>query len=207
MVVLRHSAREITIINPVRLDAKGEQELESFGNVGHIFRLGGFPDDLPEIMETDVYYLKRYPGAHLWACSAYPLSQGLLDEDKPAPLPRMQVFTFRDTVRPETALLLQRQSGNILITSDVLQSQKYNRFINMPTRTAMKLGGFLESAIVVSPAWLKAMSPKRGALRDEFERLLKLNFTKLIGGSGNLVIAHAKEEVVMAVEIAFPMWD
>jgi hypothetical protein len=71
----------------------------------------------------------------------------------------------------------------------------------------MKLGGFLESSVVISPAWLKAVSPKRGALRDEFERLLKLDFSKLIGGSGNLVTVEAKEATVIAVEIAFPMWD
>jgi hypothetical protein len=114
---------------------------------------------------------------------------------------------FQDTKSPEAAILLKRDGGNLLITSESLQCQWDNPFINTPTRIVMNFSGFMEFPIVISPKWLQNMTPKQGSLRDDFERLLKLNFDKIIGASGNLVYKGAKEGVVLAVDSAFPVWN
>ena len=67
----------------------------------------------------------------------------------------------------------------------------------------MQIRGMMDSGIVVSPKWVKVKD--KVSLRQDFERLLKLDFAKLIGAQGALVPRRAKEEVVLDVERAFPV--
>jgi hypothetical protein len=46
---------------------------------------------------------------------------------------------------------------------------------------------------------------KRAALRWDFEMLLRLDFDRLVGASGLLLLHEAKEQAVMAVEQTFPL--
>ena len=205
MVVLRHN-RVLTLINAIRLTEDDERRLRKLGTVRHIIRLNP-----PHGAYDDEYYIDAFQ-AQLWSpgLSAYhpdlsPIHR-VLEEDAILPIPKATLFMFRCTKSPEAAVLLTRDSGNILITSECLQCQVDNPFINMPTRTMLHLGGFMDFPIVTSPKWLKDMSPKKGSVRDDFERLLKLDFDQHIGARGTMVSRGAKERVVLAVECAFPVW-
>ena len=52
--------------------------------------------------------------------------------------------------------------------------------------------------------WLKMMTPEGGSLKPDFERLLTLDFDRLLSAHGSLLGAGAKESVAMAVRKAFP---
>jgi hypothetical protein len=57
---------------------------------------------------------------------------------------------------------------------------------------------------VVGPIWLKRMTPEGGSLKGEFERLLTLDFDRLLSAHGSLLASGAKESVAAAVRKAFP---
>jgi hypothetical protein len=181
-------------------------------------------------MAHDKYYLQKFPQVRRWAPAlASPQSpphdddlpvHRLLTEDDDAILPACHVFLFHETSTPECALLLlQDYVGNLLVTSDALQSQRDNPYINMPVRAKLAAQGMMQSNVVLSPQWLRKVSPlshhhsynsynnnNSKALRSDFERLLRLDFERLIASSGVMVHQGAKEQTVMAVERAFPTW-
>lgn len=163
--------------------------------------------------EEDDYYLTNFPGVERWAPGEFLNSLDLpihekMKEHGATPFPLCKVFIFKETAQPEAALLLYREGrhGNLLITSDSLQHQLDNEFVNMPVVVKMKLAGLLESDIVVSQQWLKVMMPptsnakapprhykdartnrprmrrmsslsgKQRAVRGDFMRLLGLDF-------------------------------
>jgi hypothetical protein len=160
----------------------------------------------------DEYYIKTFnaqlwtPGLSVYHPDLAPKPR-VIDESTILPIPNAELFMFQDTKSPEAAILLKRDGGNLLIVSESLQCQWDNPFINMPTRLVMNFSGFMEFPIVISPRWLKNMTPKQGCLKEDFERLLRLDFDKIIGASGNLVYKGAKEGVVLAVDSAFPVWS
>jgi hypothetical protein len=231
MIVIEHKG-ELSVINPLKLTSEGQRKLSKLGQVKHIIRLG------PSMHASweDKYYLDLYPFSVRWAPGellptyppgtspkempnkqSLPIDQHLTDRGS-ASFPNCLVFCFKHTAQAEAALLLEREShGNLLITSDCLQSQKDNEYINMPVVAKQKLDGLLESDIVVSPPWLKLMGPPPTAgikeqkmykkdLRSDFTRLLGLRFARLLSTSGNVVKYGAKEGAVLAVEFAFPLW-
>lgn len=205
MIVLRNN-RVLTLINAVRLNDEGERLLRNLGTVRHIIRLGPLHGAY-----DDEYYIEAFkaqlwsPGLSVYHPDLSPIHR-VLEEETILPIPRAQLFMFRCTKTPEAAVLLKRDQGNLLVTSEALQCQVDNPFLNMPTRAVIYLGGFLEHPIVVSPKWLKDMTCKHFSTRDDFERLLKLDFQRHIGARGALVSHEAKERVVRAVENALPVW-
>lgn len=160
-----------------------------------------------------------------------------LKESGATPFPLCKVFIFKETTVPEAALLLYREGkhGNCLITGDCLQHQLDNDFVNMPVVAKMKLAGLLESDVVVSQQWLKfnmpstscfkasghkerrtnrprirrmsSLSGNQKAIRNDFMRLLGMDFHRLLSTSGNVVKYGAKKGSVLAVEYAFPLWE
>jgi|TARA_B110000438_G_scaffold300029_1_gene351487 hypothetical protein len=59
MAIVRNGS-ELSLINPVRMNEKGEKQLEALGKVANIIRLGPFHG------MDDSYYVEKY-GAHMWA--------------------------------------------------------------------------------------------------------------------------------------------
>lgn len=205
MIVLRHN-RVLTLINAVRLTQDGERQLRKLGTVRHIIRLGPSHGAYDDEYYIDAFQAQLWsPGLSVYHPDLSPIHR-VLEEDTILPIPGAELFMFRCTKSPDGAILLKRQEGNLLITSEALQCQVDNPFLNMPTRTMMQLGGFLEYPVVVSPKWQRAMTSKKFSTRDDFERLLKLDFSQHVGASGSLVSKGAKERVVIAVESAFPVW-
>ena len=199
MVILRQGA-ELTVIDSVRLDAATEAELDALGRVGHVVRLGNFHG------VDDRYYVERY-GAEFW-CQAdsanhpEPKPSQILTEQTTLPVDDAELFLFRETRFPESAILLRRHGG-LLITCDSVQHWKDRRHCNLAARLMMPLLGF-KMTTIVGPPWRKRMTRKGGSLKPDFDRLLALEFDHHIGAHGTLCRGGAHDQVRAAVAAAFP---
>lgn len=198
MAIVRH-AGELTLINPIRLSAAGEEQLKALGDVKRIMRLG------PMHGLDDPYYVNEL-GAQLWCQTGgttYPEPD--IDVEMVAstalPFPDAQLFCFGSTNQPESALLIQRASG-ILLTCDAIQHYgDYGRTSLIP-RLLMPFIGFPKTTLL-GPIWLKLMTPDGASLRGEFERLLTLEFDGLLSAHGSLLREGAHVAVEQAVARAF----
>ena len=117
MAVVRHQG-ELSLVNPIRLDEAGEQQLRSLGEVARILRTG------PLHGLDDPYYVDHF-GAELWTpgpSETYPEPKAdhTLSEGGPLPFPGARAFAFRGTKQAECALLLERDPG-VLLTCDAVQ--------------------------------------------------------------------------------------
>lgn len=191
---------ELSLVNPIRLDDATERELLALGEVKRILRLG------PMHGLDDPYYVERF-GAELWAqaeSESYPepkIAQKLA-ADRPLPFPDAELFEFAGTKQPESALLIRRDPG-ILLTCDSIQHYGDYRHNTLLARLVMPRIGFPKTT-VVGPIWLKLMTPEGGSLKPEFERLLGLDFDRLLSAHGSLLERGAKDSVAAAIRRAFP---
>jgi hypothetical protein len=199
MAIVRHQG-ELSLVNPIRLDEEGERRLLALGDIERILRLG------PMHGLDDPYYVERF-GAELWAqgeSQTYPEPKidRKLAPDLPLPFPDAELFAFEGTRQPESALLIRRDPG-ILLTCDSIQHYGDYRHNSLLARIVMPFIGFPKTT-VVGPIWLKMMTPEGGSLKQEFERLLTLDFDRLLSAHGSLLTSGAKDSVAAAVRKAFP---
>jgi hypothetical protein len=199
MAIIRHQG-ELSLVNPIRLDEEGERQLLALGDIKRILRLG------PMHGLDDPYYVERFR-AEFWAqgkSEIYPEPkiEQKLAADRPLPFPDAELFAFEGTKQPESALLIRRDPG-ILLTCDAIQHYGDYRHNTVLARLVMPLIGFPKTT-VVGPIWLKMMTPEGGSLKRDFERLLTLDFDRLLSAHGSLLTAGAKDSVSMAVRKAFP---
>jgi hypothetical protein len=199
MAIVRHQG-ELSLVNPIRLDEEGERNLLALGDIKRILRLG------PMHGLDDPYYVERF-GAEFWAqgeSKTYPEPkiEQQLAADRPLPFPDAGLFAFEGAKQPESALLIRRDPG-ILLTCDAIQHYGDYRHNTLLARLVMPFIGFPKTTIV-GPIWLKIMTPAGGSLKSEFERLLTLDFDRLLSAHGSLLTSGAKDSVAMAVRKAFP---
>jgi hypothetical protein len=199
MAIVRHQG-ELSLVNPIRLDEEGERNLLALGDIKRILRLG------PMHGLDDPYYVERF-GAEFWAqgeSKTYPEPkiEQKLAADRPLPFPDAGLFAFEGAKQPESALLIRRDPG-ILLTCDAIQHYGDYRHNTLLARLVMPFIGFPKTTIV-GPIWLKIMTPAGGSLKSEFERLLTLDFDRLLSAHGSLLTSGAKGSVAMAVRKAFP---
>ncbi len=199
MAIVRHQG-ELDLVDPIRLDAEGERQLRALGEVKRILRLG------PLHGVDDPYYVDRF-GAELWApgpseTHPEPKIAQKLDPDGALPFPDAEVFAFQGTRQPECALLIRRDRG-VLLTCDSIQHYGDYRHNTLIPRLVMPFIGFPRTT-VVGPIWLKIMTPEGGSLKSEFERLLTLDFDRLLSAHGSLLESGARDAVARAVRKAFP---
>ncbi|MBW2420473.1 MAG: hypothetical protein JRH19_18170 [Deltaproteobacteria bacterium] len=191
---------ELSLVNPIRLDEAGERALLALGEVKRILRLGPFHG------LDDPYYVERF-GAELWAqgrSETYPEPKidQTLAADRPLPFPDAVLFAFEGTKQPESALLIRRDPA-ILLTCDAIQHYGDYRHNTLLARLVLPLIGFPKTTLV-GPIWLKFMTPEGGSLKSEFERLLSLDFDRLLAAHGSLLDGGARDAVAAAVRKAFP---
>lgn len=194
MAIVRHGG-ELTLINPIRLDDRGESELRALGEVKHLIRLGAFHG------QDDPYYTDRWE-ATFWCQeggNAYPapLPDRVLDESSGLPFPDGELFCFRQTKQPEAAIVVKRGEG-LLLTCDSVQHYGDYSHINLPARVVMRLLGFRRTTLI-GPIWLKLMTPENGALAEDFRRLLELEFDALLSAHGTFLPKGAHRAVANAV--------
>jgi len=193
MIVVRDGT-DLTLVNSVRLSEDGEAALEKLGTVEHIVRIGIHGMD-------DPYNLERF-GATYWA------TEGLIDESGAAhqkladvPISDGQLFSFRDTVKPEAALLIERDGG-VLVTCDSVQNWMNQEGCSFLARGLTRAMGFMHP-MNIGPPWRKLMTAKGGSLRGDFDRMLALPFEHAIGGHGDPAKGDAKAGLEATVSRVF----
>ena len=194
MIILRHKDM-LTLINSVRPDEAGDRSLEALGKIAHIMTIGFHQMD-------DAYYLNKY-GATQWlvpGADANPEARQTcqLTENAELPVPDMRVFLFKETIKGEAALLLERDGG-LLITCDSVQHWMPSELMSPLAKLVTRMIGFQKPA-QIGPPWRKTQTPPGGSLRGDFERLLELPFERLIGGHGGLLESAAHDALAMSVE-------
>jgi hypothetical protein len=198
MVIVRH-AGELTLVDPIRLNAEEEGRLRALGDVKRILRLG------PLHGLDDAYYVDTFQ-AELWAQAASetypePPLDHIVSAGAELPFPDGELFCFEGLNRPESALLIRRGTG-LLVTCDSIQNYGDYRHNNLLARIAMPFMGFPKTTLV-GPIWLKLMTPEGESLESEFRRLLELPFDQLLSAHGSLLRSGAHAAVAAATDRAF----
>ncbi|MEQ8860827.1 MAG: hypothetical protein RIC56_19455 [Pseudomonadales bacterium] len=201
MAIVR-DGRELTLVNPVRMDDAGLQELERLGAVRNVLRLG------PMHGQDDPFYVDRYRAA-FWAfpdgkVHPRPAIDHVLGDDGTLPFGRATLFVFHHLTQTEGAILLERDAG-VLLTCDAIQSYAtppHKPHTNRLARLLMPFIGFPDETLI-GPMWLKLLAADRDKVRREFERLLELDFDQLLSAHGTFLSAGAHEAVARAVARRF----
>ena len=196
MTVVR-SGDELTLINSVRLDEQGLQQLDALGQVKHVVRLAGFHG------MDDPFYKDHY-GATIWSVDA-PYAIGTSTNPTPEeiyfqqdqtlttstelPIADAQIVAI-NSAKPKEALLLLRREGGILIAGDCLQNwAKPDKNFSFLAKIFMRKGGFIKPC-AVGPAWLKFTKAEAA----EIKGILGLEFEHVLPAHGTPVIGDAKEK-------------
>ena len=197
MVVLRHGD-ELTLINSVRLDSEGLKALEALGTVTHVMKIGIHGMD-------DAFYIDRYAAQHWESCrqpgNDVPATTKVLNETTELPFPDAQVFEFKETIRPETAILVEREGG-LMITCDSVQHWEPKPYASTLAKVVTKVMGFQKPA-QIGPPWRKIQTKEGGSLRPDFERMAALPFERLIGGHGGLLDGAASSTLQDSIKREF----
>lgn len=199
MAIIRHG-KELTLVDPIRLDAAGEAQLHELGEIRRIVRLGCFHG------LDDPYYVDTFK-AELWSQlggTTYltPPIDHELNESAALPFPDAELFCFEKTKQPE-AMLLLKKNGGMLLACDGIQHYGDYRHNNLPLRLLMPLIGFPKTTII-GPIWLKVMTPEGGSLEGDFQRLLSWKFDALLSAHGSYLPTGAHAAVEAAVRKTFP---
>ncbi len=194
MVICRDGDR-LTLLNPIRLSAAGEAELEKLGRVTDVVRLGFFHG------LDDAYCVHRF-GARFWCQPgsnhyAEPSPDAVLNEEAALPIRAARVITFRATRAPEAVVCIERDGG-LLVTCDSLQHYAGPSRATLVARLVMRWFGYTQ-ATQVSPLWLKYMRSAGGDLQADFDRILECEFERLISAHGALLDRQAHAAAAQAV--------
>jgi hypothetical protein len=175
MTVLR-AGDELTLVNTVRLDDRGLDQLEKLGRVSHLVRLGSFHG------MDDAFYRERY-GARHWALPGMPPEgiepDELLTPGGREPFADLETFSFRTSKQPE-GLLRHERDGGILISCDSLQNwTEIDPFFDEASAVRMQAMGFIKAANI-GPGWRGSAEPSA----SDFARVKELAFRHLLPGHG-----------------------
>ena len=197
MLILKNEL-ELVLVNPVRANEHVLKKIEKLGDVKRIFRLGDFHG------LDDAFYLDRYK-CEFWAQLGQetyktPEPTNLISSDADCPLPNAVFYQFETALYPEAALLLK--DHKLLITTDSVQYHEDWSYFSWFTKFAFKMLGF-KIGINIGPPWLKRVTPKGESLKEDFEKLLGMEFSSLIAAHGKLLKSGAKEMLKSEVKETF----
>jgi len=186
----------LTLVNTVRLSDDGLEALEILGNVKNIVRIGASHG------RDDAFYSERYQ-LPVWAAPGTnhlrPIKSEIpLTEDGDGPITEASVLLFQTTSEPEAVICLQR-SGGVLISCDSLQNMiGPDEYIDDPSAKLLEDRGFFRPCNI-GPAWRARLQPKK----DDFERILALEFKHLLPSHGEPQLNNAHDMVSQTVADAF----
>ena len=195
------SAKQLTLINPVRLNNEEEKKLLALGDITVVMRLGDFHG------LDDQYYVDKF-NAQFWCQqgqSTYktPVADTIISEGTQPNIPNSQFFIFSSAIYPEAALLLK--DCGLLITTDSIQYLSDWSYTTAFTKLMLKLMGFKLGLIIGKP-WIKRVTPKGGSLLNDFEALLKLDFKHIVAAHGTPLKNSAKEQLQHTVGKTFKQY-
>lgn len=186
MVVVR-DGQDLIIINAVRLNDENLQYLNQLGVVKHVIRLGDFHG------LDDQYYLDTF-SANFWSQEqhqTYPelVPNKIIDTDVMPPIKNSQFFIFKSAKFPESVLLLKEYK--LLITTDSIQYWNHWGHTSFLSKIILFVMGFRLGFFIGKP-WLKRVSSHQNSLKDDFQKLLALDFTSLVAAHGDVLKDEAK---------------
>lgn len=182
MTVVRE-AGTLTLLNTVRLIEAALATLDGLGTVRHIVKLGSFHG------RDDAFYVRRYPGAAMWAPPSMPHERGVTTDrqlgDDAVPISDASVFVFRTSSTPEALVLLARHGG-ILVACDSFQNTEVpDQFHSADTgRRVPNLIG----RGIIGPGWRRSAKPDA----SDFRRLADLEFRHLLPAHGTPLLDDAR---------------
>ncbi|MGO1120868.1 hypothetical protein ACTL6U_19360 [Rhodovibrionaceae bacterium A322] len=194
MVILQEEDG-LVLVNPIRLTAEGEAQLEKLGKVRHLVRLGAFHG------LDDAYLVERY-GADFW-CQEHsdyykaPQVSRVITSDGACPVSDGRFLLFEKTRKPECLLLLAREGG-LLLACDSLQNYASFDNVSFLARIVMKLAGFTKG-VVIGSFWKKAMTPKDDDLKADYDRILSVDFENFLSAHGHPLLGGAKAAITRKV--------
>lgn len=197
MAIVKNSS-SLTLINSLRLNATGLQQLDTLGKVDNVVRLAAFHG------MDDPFYKERY-GAKVWSVDA-PYTSGFLSAPKPEqiyfepdfrmqagssdllPIHNSQYIEF-GTSTPREGLLLLEREGGIVISGDSFQNVQANDPL------ANQLGQWMpwllgwQKPYNIGPGWYRDAKPNP----NEIAAVLDRGFEHLIPAHGEPVIGNATQ--------------
>lgn len=200
MAIIRHQGA-LTLVNPIRLSEAELGRLDALGKVEHVMRTSPFHG------QDDPFYMDRY-SARFWAqpggtTYTEPPIDEVLGEGATLPFPGAELFCFRGTEQPESALFLTAGKG-LYLSADAVQHYGDYSNCNFLARLLLPRIGFPKTTLV-GPFWMKLMTPSGGSLRAEFDRLLEYRFDAMLSTHGTLLRINAHNAVKDAVARAYPV--
>lgn len=175
------------LLNPVRLSEAAEAELLAKAPFKHAVRLGTYHG------QDDRYYVERH-GAEFWGVPgkqfySEPKFDREITEEGDFPMAGAQVVIFKNATHGECVVCLPQH--RLLVTCDSVQHYENDRLISALGKIVMRPMGFFKPC-VIGPIWLKTVTPPGGSLREDFERVLELDFDNLIAGHGTPKMGGAR---------------
>lgn len=192
MTIIRYGDA-LCLVNSIRLNEKGLEDLDRLGMVKHVIRLAGYHGC------DDPFYKERY-GATVWAPGNAPYFEGFdekrepyfvaderMNKDTKLPFPNARVILIESGTIREAFLLLERPEGKILVSGDCLQNiTKADEYTGLLGRIILSLMGFVKPCNI-GPVWYSSSKPDR----REVVALLDLKFDHVIPSHGEPVISGA----------------
>lgn len=199
MTVVRQGD-ELTLMNGVRLNDEGLQQLDALGKVKHILKVGNFHGS------DDPFYVDRY-GCQVWALPGSEHKPGVKTDreigvGKDLPIDDADLFVFEASVgagKPEGAVRIDR-AGGVLVTADSLQN--WERVENCSFLAGIMTRLMFYGPARVGPVWAKFVKDG-GDLRNDFQRLLAWQFEILLSGHGQALIGGAHKKALLSVDKYF----
>lgn len=192
MVIVRND-NKLSLINTVRLNDVGLQNLDDLGQVENIIRIGAFHG------RDDAFYLDRY-NAKLWALNGMKHNDNRLTDiwlipNNQMPFPTCSLFIFETSLHPEGLLHID-QEGGILITCDSIKNWlSPDQFFSAETANLYQEQGFFGAASI-SKVWQQACNVNV----SDFIRLKNLKFNHLISAHGDPLLNTAYECVSKTIK-------
>ncbi|MEM7467012.1 MAG: hypothetical protein AAF387_09025 [Pseudomonadota bacterium] len=199
MAVVRNG-REISLINPVRVNDRVLKQIANIGEIKHLIRTGALHG------VDDPYYVDNF-GARMWSQpggTAYttPKIDVEISADTRLPFDDATAIIFEKTKQPECGLHIADGDG-LLLTCDAIQNYGDYSYNNLLARMMLPFIGFPKKTLV-GPIWTKLMTPEGESLESDVRKLLALPFNRLLAAHGTLLTSGAHAAVKAAIDEVFP---
>ncbi|MFN8769315.1 MAG: hypothetical protein ACK5Z5_05900 [Neisseriaceae bacterium] len=188
MIIVRDNGK-LSLINSVRLNEKGLDELSSLGKIENVIRIGSFHG------RDDAFYLDHFD-AKLWALANMEHDKNrnsdyILTADGMMPFPNCKLFTFKSSKFPE-AILHINHDGGILITCDSIKNWvASDEFFNDSTAKLYEQQNLFGYA-TINKIWMKATEVDKSELLN----LKKVDFCHLLSAHGEPLLNDAYDHVI-----------
>jgi hypothetical protein len=197
MVIVRQG-NDLILINPVRISDHELVNLDMLGIVKHVLRLGDFHG------LDDQFYIDRYK-AQFWSQQGHETYKELIphqtiNAQAVPPIADSEFFIFETAKYPEAALLIKPLK--LLITTDSVQYWSDWSYFTPATKLIVKLMGFGLGLFIGGPC-MKKVTQKGKSLKQDFVKLLSLDFDSLVAAHGQPLKSGAKYKLTKIVNETF----